>query len=251
MRRLFLLLLLLNVVFFTWQLNRAVDVHDPYLARLKPGSREMQGVRTIYLLSEVGRTPPFVEQHRAPRLKPEPAVAILGAAEPMAAPPALCFRAGPFSSGKRASEVQARLGTQGIVATIAREDEPVATMQWVSLPPFDTFDAAKKQFAELQQRGVEDLGIVNERPGYVVSLGFYRQSRSASRRQDEISALGYQPRITDRLTTRQIFWLEFQRPTASGTNTVLPLVLTEALAGASSQPQDCAAANGKLADTGP
>lgn len=242
MRRLFLWLLLLNAAFFAWQINRVSADYDPYIDRVKPGARDMQGVRTIYLLSEVGRTPRAAEP--GPPAPPRTAMPA-----PLASP-AQCFRAGPFGSSQHAREAETRLGAQGIIANLAVEEEVVGTMHWVSLPPFDSFDAAKQQFVELQQRGIADVGIVNEHPGYVVSLGFYRQPRSASRRHDDIAALGYRPRITDRLTMKQTWWLDFRRPAGSSENAALPLALAEALAGVTAQPRGCEALNGKLADTG-
>lgn len=237
MRRVFLLLLLLNVVFFTWQINRANAVYDPYADRLKPDADQMRGVRTIYLLSEVGRTPRAAVSRPAPAHDvPVPEVASLAQTR--------CFRAGPLASAKRAGETAQRLGEHGITAAVTVEEEPVATMHWVSLPPFPTFDAAKKQFAELQKRGVTDLGIVNERPGYVVSLGFYRQRESAQRRHDEISALGHAPRITERLTTKPVYWLDFRRLADDETSAA---TLATLLIDIPTYPRDCAAA--PLADS--
>ena len=206
MRRLFLLVMLLNVVFFAWQVSGPPRIDDPYVADLKPDGGQMQGLRTIYLLSEIGRK-------RSPTRSVAPATPAEDTTTPEASVAQVnevCYRLGPFDSPKRTATAAARLDAEGINSDTHIEEEPVATMYLVSLPPFETFDAAKKQLADLQQSGVEDLGIVSESPNYIVSLGFYRLPESARSRMEEITALGYKPRTTERIKTKQTYWLDYR-----------------------------------------
>lgn len=159
MRILFLLLLLANVAFFTW---------DRYLrVRVSPEAH----------IAQVQMAPEKIKLVKAPppekRAAPPPAAAI----EPGAAP---CLEWGNFI-GAEVARADAAVAELGLPAARVRRVVSEARGFWVLIPPLATKAEADKVMETLRVAGVAEYNLVTEPPQRrnAVSLGMFRSEEAA------------------------------------------------------------------------
>lgn len=195
-RILFLLLLVMNLAAGAWWYWRVQ-------APVTPDVASASSIPSLVLLSE-----------RDGALMAQAAQAADSAqvARDTSQPSAVCAALGPFETQadlRRAMD----LLTPQVNRIQFQESSSVTTRgYWVYLPAFNSRDAALKSARQLNSAGVRDYYVVTAGDHEnTVSLGLFRDRDNASRRQAQISALGFPARLEERTEVERAFWIEYQR----------------------------------------
>jgi hypothetical protein len=212
MRTLCLLLILANVLYFTW--SQMIDVHGSSLDRR--GSQPVEAPQRIVLAREMIEANP--EERAVGRIHDvqPPAVEPLGGQTTLA--PATetaqidtlsCTSIGPFPDLPQASQAQASLRAAGFEPRQRMEQGEIWAGYWVSVQGLATRDAAEAALKTLAANGIGDVYVMpGSDPPNVLSLGVFSDYQRAQRRVDEVRAIGLTPRIDDRKRAGSVYWID-------------------------------------------
>jgi len=218
MRTLCLLLVLANVLYFTW--SQMLDVHVGALER--KGSPPAEPPARIVLAREMLEANPQERSVEQIRDVEPPAVEPLGTQSPPAPVQAAamddtlsCTTIGPFADLPQASRAQASLRGAGFQPRQRMEQGEIWSGYWVSVQGLATREAAESALKALTGSGINDVYLMpGSDPPNVLSLGVFSDYQRAQRRVDEVRALGLTPRIDDRKRAGSVYWIdvELQEP---------------------------------------
>jgi hypothetical protein len=212
MRTLCLLLILANVLYFTW--SQMIDVHSSSLDR--KGSKPAEPPVRIVLAREMLEANPEERSVGPIREVQPPAVEPLGGQQ-TPAPDAQaaqldtlsCTSVGPFPDLPQASQAQAALRGAGFQPRQRVEQGEIWAGYWVSVQGLATRDAAESALKTLAANGIGDVYVMpGSDPPNVLSLGVFSDYQRAQRRVDEVRALGLTPRIDDRKRAGSVYWID-------------------------------------------
>jgi hypothetical protein len=212
MRTLCLLLILANVLYFTW--SQMIDVQVSSLER--KGSKPVEPPTRIVLAREMLEANPQehgIEQIRdvqppaveplSTETSPAPSVAV---ARDEALP---CMSIGPFADLPQASQAQAALRAAGFQPRQRAEQGELWAGYWVSVQGLATREAAESALRMLMGSGISDVYLMpGSDPPNVLSLGVFSDYQRAQRRVKEARALGLTARIDDRKRAGSVYWIE-------------------------------------------
>ena len=210
MRILCLLLILANVLYFTW--SQMIDVYVPNLDR--KGAPPVEQPARIVLAREMIEANPEERSVGPIRDVQPPAV------EPLDGHPAsgtqtaqldtiACMSVGPFADLPQAAQAQAELRGAGFQPRQRMEQGEIWAGYWVSVQGLATRDAADAALKTLSANGIDDVYVMpGSDPPNVLSLGVFSDYQRAQRRVDEVRALGLTPRIDDRKRAGSVFWID-------------------------------------------
>lgn len=122
----------------------------------------------------------------------------------------VCYTLGPFKSGD-ATRDSIRTWLRGRVSDVnLRQDERrEIALYWVYFPPTASRDEAVARMNALKAEGITDVQVVPKGDmANAVSLGVFRKSASRDRRLREMSAKGYEPKVSNRYRTVKADWLD-------------------------------------------
>jgi hypothetical protein len=212
MRALCLVLILANVLYFTW--SQMLDVHGSSLDRrgatpVEPPARivlarEMQEANPQDQVVEQIRDvqPPAVEPLRS-QSSPAPALAAIRN-DALA-----CTSIGPFADLPEASQAQAALRGAGFQPRQRAEQGEIWAGYWVSVRGLATREAAEAALKTLTASGINDVYLMpGSDPPNVLSLGVFSDYQRAQRRFDEVRSLGLTPHIDDRKRAGSVYWID-------------------------------------------
>lgn len=212
MRTLCLLLILANVLYFTW--SQMIDVHGSSLERR--GAKPADPPSRIVLAREMIEANP---EERAPsqiRDVQPPSVEPLGAQSPPASAAETaqldtlsCTSIGPFADLSQAAQAQAALRAAEFKPRQRMEQGEIWAGYWVSVQGLATRDAAEAALKTLSANGIGDVYVMpGSDPPNVLSLGVFSDYQRAQRRVDEVRAIGLTPRIDDRKRAGSVYWID-------------------------------------------
>ena len=212
MRTLCLLLILANVLYFTW--SQMIDVYVPNLER--KGAKPVEPPARIVLAREMIEANPEERSVGPIREVLPPAVEPLGAqAAPVAEPQTAqldtlsCTSVGPFADLPQASQAQASLRAAGFEPRQRMEQGEIWAGYWVSVQGLATREAADSALKTLAASGIADVYVMpGSDPPNVLSLGVFSDYQRAQRRVDEVRAIGLTPRIDDRKRAGSVYWID-------------------------------------------
>jgi hypothetical protein len=212
MRTLCLLLILANVLYFTW--SQMIDVHGSSLDR--KGARPVEAPARIVLAREWVEANPQERSVGPIRDVQPPAVEPLGAPTPPAntgetanLDANACTSIGPFVDLPQASKAQAALRAAGFQPRQRMEQGEIWAGYWVSVQDLATREAAEAALKTLAANGISDVYLMpGSDPPNVLSLGVFSDYQRAQRRVDEVRAIGLTPRIDDRKRAGSVYWLD-------------------------------------------
>jgi len=211
-RILCLLLILANVLYFTW--SQMMDVNVPSLER--KGEKPVEPPARIVLAREMIEANPDERAAGPIRDVQPPAVEPLGANAPAAAPTQTaqldslsCTSVGPFADLPQAAQAQASLRNAGFQPRQRMEQGEIWAGYWVSVQGLATREAAEAALKTLATNGIADVYLMpGSDPPNVLSLGVFSDYQRAQRRVDEVRAIGLTPRIDDRKRAGSVFWID-------------------------------------------
>jgi hypothetical protein len=138
-------------------------------------------------------------------MAPEPAVAA-------SSRPAACIRIGPFASAEAAANGAAVLSARGLDPSSQVEAAEVWVGNWVQVVDLPDRQAAVKAREALVAAGVQDAYVVQDSPGYKISLGVFRDLARAERVARLARGAGYPVETTDRVRAGEEHWLVLLAP---------------------------------------
>jgi len=243
MRALVIFLVLLNVGFAAWQMTR----HDIPVNQRAPADA---GVEPLRLLSE--NATPLAAATETEAALPAPTTE---AQTPPIAPPApeststpaipdstqaICYAVGPFAELQQAELAGQRLQATGVGSRQRVVESRANASYRVVLPPLPSKESAIQVARQLAADGIADYQvIVDDSQRNVISLGVFKDRQAATRRQAQIAAFGYAPRIEPHEVSIQNYWLDTRE---SGQSPEVTAAWAALLAGSPQvqrQVQDC------------
>jgi hypothetical protein len=210
MRILCLLLILANVLYFTW--SQMMDVNVPSLER--KGEKPVEPPARIVLAREMIEANPDERSVGQIRDVQPPAVEPLSTRAPAATQTAQldtlsCTSVGPFADLPQAAQAQASLRNAGFQPRQRMEQGEIWAGYWVSVQGLATREAAEAALKTLAANGIADVYLMpGSDPPNVLSLGVFSDYQRAQRRVDEVRAIGLTPRIDDRKRAGSVFWID-------------------------------------------
>lgn len=226
MRYVIFLLMIGNLLFFAWHLNK----------EQQEGRQSFPAVTVTPMVDGVNRLVLLQERKQAalPKLASVDAVSMPDApvsiVEEESAPPETsnddldiiadgpveeirvktCNSLGPFTNADEVSKVASRLQSLGIESTQRASNVQEQVGYWVYIPAAAN-DEALEIVRDLDRRQIEDYYIGKNN---YVSLGIYSDKMTAERRRRNIETMGYQPRLNARFRATTVYWLDFVEPEA-------------------------------------
>lgn len=195
MRSLCLLLILSNVLYFTW-----AQFIDLDFSRYSAASAD-SAARNIQLASEVDR--------------PDVAAAADVPITPPSGTQGDCVSVGPFASLSEATRAAATLSAAGFDSKQRVEQGELWAGYWVYVPDLGVPGAAESAIRQLRDRGVADVFLLPGESSPVLSLGVFVDIDRARRRAQTAQELGLKVRLADRKRTGSVYWID-ATPTQSG-----------------------------------
>ena len=211
MRTLCLALILLNTLYFAWAEFIAGSNSDMDWAR-----SDVVRPPPIVLVSEADMGTPRASKGEAaaPKRdtpKPQPVATASPPPQPNVRVAATnpCTSVGPFSTMTEASQAQAALRAVGFTPKQRFEaGGEVWAGYWVSLDGFDSSKKAETALKQLNDKGVGDTFLVPGSNPPKVSVGVFLDYQRAQKRAEQIRAMGFEPKVSDRKRNEPVYWLD-------------------------------------------
>jgi hypothetical protein len=219
-----LALVIVNGVFFGWQLGRdrqlAVSGPSP------PPAADAALVNRLLLVSEVESG--VLRQRRieptrqtatasAPGSAAQPpdtagGRADVSLAEVLAMPPESgreCYTIGPLDNEDDISALGAWFKAQGSQATLREDERREVVSTWVFLPPLASRADADARVREMQAANIDDIFVIPRGDmANAISLGLYSQSETLQRRVTQLEERGFEPSVLPRYRTATASWFD-------------------------------------------
>jgi len=210
MKKLFFLLLLCNLFLFGWLYMSESRLEDA--GEIEPLASEVEELKLLDELpvEEVMSQSRGVGVELAPSEKVELEDNGVAAVEPLPLP-TLCFTIGPFIKDELVDRAKQMIAAQKIDAQRRKEFVEERFGYWVLLPAYPSRAKAVAATKRLAEMGVKDYFVVlASGKRNAVSLGVFREKKSADRRKVAIGALGFNPVIEDRMQRKTQYWLDYR-----------------------------------------
>lgn len=185
MRWLFLLFLVLNLFYYVWHQQQAPlrpkEVES--LALYKGGQRD------IRLLSESGAAQPRRSRSVAEAEIPT------------------CLFLGGFERPEQARELEQRMVSLDVRASVQPVDATAGTDYWVYLTPLASREASLRQLKELQARKIDSYIITQGDLVNGISLGIFPRTDSAESVMQRMRDAGYEPFMRELSRAHRDYWV--------------------------------------------
>lgn len=200
MRLLFLILLLLNLIYFGWH-------HYQLNGDMENFSASDPGLEKLVLLYEANlQTDTTVKSIQMPATEQANELA-KGSGQQFTGDDSACYEIGPFNKKEDAQQLL-ELMKPNVKQVKLYDKSKMLTKFWVFLPSKESLQAARKIVNELASKGIKDyqiLTILGKKNA--ISLGLYKERKLAELQVQHIKSIGYSPEI--RVIERKVlqYWL--------------------------------------------
>nr|VFK47723.1 MAG: hypothetical protein BECKTC1821D_GA0114238_105016 [Candidatus Kentron sp. TC] len=227
MKRVFYLLVMVNIAYFVWQTGyvEPSPASSPETPKLSlPGQ-----VDRLLLFDEVELDRLELRTAAASRLPQKGPVSLAtstpteSVTEPKSATrvaerreekkdPPVCRKIGPLSRKANPDAIKAWLKARGIT-TISRTGLREVVLHWAYFPPFQTRADANEYADRLKGDGIKDIYVL-PKGGMkrAISVGIFSKRSSLEKRVSELRKKGYAPSIGSRSRTEKVTWLHLASP---------------------------------------
>jgi len=206
MKWLFILLVVLNVSFFAWQMNQE-QTYGTDLTQLPAIVGE-----NLVLLTEVDNLSSRTKRPPRPDGREMPAA---------------CYQLLPFKNIEEAERMAQSFRDVGIDAEARVGEEKEKTGYLVSLPSTGNLEDAQRTIEELKTKKIEDFAIVTvDGVDNTVVLGLFQTQPAVERRIDELKVAGYEAKATEHFRKTEVFLVEFEEKSHHSVPPELWLMLT-------------------------
>jgi len=119
----------------------------------------------------------------------------------------ICRRIGPFK--KKDSLITLMNALENEINGYDVLDEMTeSSLYQVTTDNLASGETARSLKTEMKQAGVKDLAIVKDDTGYSISLGVFRNEKSAYKREAKIKNLGYDCKVVPKQVNKSTYWAE-------------------------------------------
>lgn len=203
-------LLVANVTYLGWQMNRRIDQVVPTTAIEEESSSGQD--RSLTLLSELDEPPPLRNEEVVISEEPiDPQANDRTGIDAQSFPGGdKCISIGPFSDETRFRETETWFITHDIPVHKRAEEVRTQERYWVYLEPRNEKEA-KKKLEELKRKGLKDYYLVSKGDmKNAISLGLFSSQDAVNRRLVELEREGYHPVVVPQHKITQVYWLDIQ-----------------------------------------
>ncbi len=122
-----------------------------------------------------------------------------------------CATIGPLKSATTVRRLRDRLTAYTSRIRERQTEARVERGYWVYLPVAESRDAAIEYASQLASMGINDYFVVTSgEMQNAVSLGLFNNLPNAEKRQQQLQALGFNPRLGARREYESRYWLDYQ-----------------------------------------
>lgn len=191
MYQLLIVLIMLNISIFAWNIALSPQAQETRPALVEPT------IPSLELRQEVGT-----------------AAYSSGASTTQSS----CYTIGPYNSSKAAQLVADKIKAFGLAVQM-RNLHSLETLNFlVYIPPLESGEQAQKTLKDISKFDIQDAVVINEGPyKNAISLGFFNNLNKAKRHAEYIRYLGYDARYTEQQAPREVYWLDYDEPFGSNT----------------------------------
>jgi cell division septation protein DedD len=213
MKQLLYLLVIVNLVYFSWHMSQGVSDDDAVheLPPLPPDTRrlmtlqELQDRQKNQAPGEGATTQPSSRAGSPTGSESLAAIEALTEEQPPAAGvPLSCYSVGPFMTQAELNVAAARIEKLELESTQHREEAQEKIGYWIYLPAMPR-DKALGYKAKLDKHKDKEYFIGKDN---VLSLGAFRQKSRADRRLKDLRKIGIKAVLEPRYKTHDVFWLD-------------------------------------------
>lgn len=221
MRWIFFLLLVANLVYFGWELDRETTIQRKQASALLAIPATAQ---QLQLINEMPSPPAPRTVEPAPEVVIDTIVASAEMADPAMVtelpeiqadvtaaniPVYSCYRYGPILDEEPATNLQNWFVQRNFVATIQAREEPGKQMYWVYLAPQQSRENAMALLKEMQSKGLDDFRLINRGDlQNAISLGLFSSREAVNNRLEELKEKGYVPVVVPYANVKKIYSLD-------------------------------------------
>jgi len=218
MRILVLILLVANLLYLGWELDRESRTAVRNSAAALPVP---PGTRRLTLLGELDQPPPARDPAPQSYTDPDPALRELVAhlpdfsLRPLAVPlpaeglPRTCFTFGPLPDERQALWLGDWFRARQVEVRHRTTEETPRQLFWIYLAPDGDRAAAEALMKDLERQGVRDYRLITRGDlGNAVSLGLFSSQAEVNRRLSELAEKGYRPIVVPYQDVTRFHWLD-------------------------------------------
>jgi len=270
MKWLFILLLLLNVIYFGWELDRQtrIEVKNSTAPFIIPNN-----VKQLVFLREL-ESPP--ELRNQPILNDEsdagdidvnsltdqsgsndqltddvmiegkfsgnlvsnlPDISAKRISQDEESAEALCFSYGPFPANEQAKNLKQWFEQKEILVNQRTDNEQAKQLFWIYLAPQKSRENAIAAIEDLKSKGIKDYRLINSGDlRNAISLGLFSTQAIVNKRLNELKSKGYQPIVVPYHNAKVIYWVDVK---LMGQQNLLNDLFTEYPSRFNSIPMNC------------
>ena len=225
MRWLVILLLVANVIYFGWELDRQSRSD---VSNAQSSLAVARGVKKLVLVDELG-TPPVLRSEAEP--PPEDVPQAAGESEglvtqlpdisvqdvPAESVEYSCFSFGPLPEEKHAVWLGDWFHARRAWAQSRATRDPDRKLFWVYLTQ-KSRAGADVVMADLQKKGIHDYRLINRGDlENSISLGLFSTQATVNDRLKELKEKGYDPIVVPYSNLQQLYWLDVKIPASGST----------------------------------
>ena len=270
MKWLFILLLLLNVIYFGWELDRQkrIEVKNSTAPFIIPNN-----VKQLVFLREL-ESPP--ELRNQPILNNEsdagdidvnsltdqsgsndqltddvmiegkfsgnlvsnlPDISAKRISQDKESAEALCFSYGPFPANEQAKNLKQWFEQKEILVNQRTDNEQAKQLFWIYLAPQKSRENAIAAIEDLKSKGIKDYRLISSGDlRNAISLGLFSTQAIVNKRLNELKSKGYQPIVVPYHNAKVIYWVDVK---LMGQQNLLNDLFTEYPSRFNSIPMNC------------
>jgi hypothetical protein len=227
MRWLFLSLLVANVIYLGWEIDRGTKI---YMRNTTSALSIPASASRLQLISEMESPPDIRTRESSTGVENMQNVEImlttnedLVAELPEIRPgdtdqfssSVACFRYGPIPDEQMVRGLYDWFRSREVAANIQYTEEQQSQMFWIYLAPQQSRETALEVIQEMQSKGIGDFRLISRGDlENAISLGLYSSRSSVNNRLQELNEKGYVPIVVPYSNITRIYWLD-TRITAS------------------------------------
>lgn len=223
------LLVVLNAMFFSWQMTlegapatsgdapaRAPELPAPgYVNRLLLVSELESGILRERVSSPIPVPAPAGEASGEDPGGGDTLAALgeRGTAASPAAAASLCYSVGPLADAAVIEAIGAWLGETGADASLRVDERREVARYWVYLPPAQSREEADARVESMRAVGIDDIYVIPRGDmAFAISLGLFSQRDSLDRRLAVLERRGFTPSVSPRYRSVTASWYDVSAP---------------------------------------
>jgi hypothetical protein len=208
MRTIFFFFLALNLIIFFWPSGSGDKKGSAAIGNLPAGVKKLVLVGEV----EVGNLEKSTDiQLNKASNKDNKTTASSTTSKPKntSAKGAVCYSLGPFEAETQVKSISVKLQDLGATTHDRMEKSRSPIGYWLYLPPYKSWNEARRKVMELEQQGMADVFIMGRgRMKNAVSLGLFKDKKAADKRISELKKVGVKAKSETQYSDTEKYWID-------------------------------------------